>query len=85
MKFIYTIVFGILFTLQPCVSKADIYLLNLDQSIAIAKMKSLDMLSLKQDLKIAEYNLHSATSRFKTHIDLDLTIPNYTETIRQFE
>lgn len=65
--------------------KAEIYNLNLDESISIAKMKSLDMLSLKQDLKIAEYNLRSATSRFRTHIDLKLTTPEYTETIRQFE
>ncbi|HOO85399.1 MAG TPA: TolC family protein [Prolixibacteraceae bacterium] len=66
-------------------TKAETYILNLDESIAIAKMKSLDMLSLKQDLKIAEYNLRSATSRFRTHIDLNLTTPEYTETIRQFE
>lgn len=79
-----TIVFFVLL-LTSTKSKAEIYLLNLDQSIAIAKMKSLDMLSLKQDLKIAEYNLRSATSRFRTHIDLNLTTPNYTETIRQFE
>lgn len=65
--------------------KAETYLLDLDKSISIAKMKSLEMLSLKQDLKIAEYNLRSATSRFKTHIDLNLVTPNYTETIRQFE
>lgn len=65
--------------------KAETYYLDLEKSIGIAKLKSLDMLSLKQDLKIAEYNLKSATSRFKTHIDLDLTTPNYTETIRQFE
>jgi outer membrane protein len=59
--------------------------LDLAESIAIAKMKSFDMLSLKQDLKIAEYNLKSATSRFKTHVDLDLDVPNYTETVRQYE
>ena len=67
------------------VSHAETYVLDLETSISIAKMKSLDMLSLKQDLKIAEYNLKSATSGFKTHIDMDLTVPNYTETIRQFE
>lgn len=65
--------------------KAETHRLDLDQSIAIAKMKSFDMLSLKQDLKIAEYNLKSTTSRFKTHVDLDLNMPNYTETVRQFE
>ncbi|MBN2806215.1 MAG: TolC family protein, partial [Prolixibacteraceae bacterium] len=65
--------------------KAEIFTLDLDKSISIAKMKSLEMLSLKQDLKIAEYNLKSATSRFRTHVDLNLVSPNYTETIRQFE
>jgi len=64
---------------------AETYLLDLEKSISIAKQKSFDMLSLKQDLKIAEYNLKSATSKFKTHIDLNLTTPQYTETVRQFE
>ncbi len=64
---------------------AETYLLDLDKSISVAKLKSYEMLSLKQDLKIAEYNLRSATSRFKTHVDLNLTSPEYTETIRQFE
>ena len=66
-------------------AKAETYLLDLDKSISIAKLKSLQMLSLKQDLKISEYNLRSATSRFKTHVDMDLVSPNYTETVRQFE
>lgn len=78
------LLFVIILFLVFC-AKAETHHLNLDKSIAIAKMKSLDMLSLKQDLKIAEYNLKSVTSRFKTHIDLNLTVPNYTETIRQFE
>lgn len=65
--------------------KAEVYTLDLEASISIAKMKSLDILSLKEDLKIAEANLKSATSRFKTHVNLDLNTPNYTETIRQFE
>jgi putative ABC transport system ATP-binding protein len=36
---------------------SETYLLDLDKSISIAKLKSYEMLSLKQDLKIAEYNL----------------------------
>lgn len=64
---------------------AETHQLDLAESIAIAKIKSYDMLNLKQDLKIAEYNLKSATSRFKTHVDLQLDVPNYTETVRQFE
>jgi outer membrane protein len=85
MKFISFTIILFLLMLTAAKVKSETYLINLDQSIAIAKMKSLDMLSLKQDLKIAEYNLRSATSRFKTHVDLNLTTPNYTETVRQFE
>ena len=65
--------------------KAETYQLDLQSSIEIAKLRSYDMLIIKQDLKIAEYNLRSATSRYKTHITMDLTAPEYTETIRQFE
>lgn len=64
---------------------AETYLLDLEKSISIAKEKSYDMLNLKQDLKISEYNLKSATSKFKTHVDLNLASPQYTETVRQFE
>jgi outer membrane protein TolC len=64
---------------------AEVYVLDLEKSIKIAQEKSLDMLSLQQDLKIAEFNLKSATSAFKTHVDLNLVSPQYTETVRQFE
>lgn len=80
--------FSFLFLLMISMSSllfAETYLLDLEKSIVIAKQKSFDMLRLKQDLKIAEYNLKSATSRFKTHIDLNLVSPQYTETVRQFE
>jgi outer membrane protein TolC len=78
---------SLLFTLLSFVVKvqAETHQLDLDKCISVAKLKSIEMLSLKQDLKIAEYNLRSATSRFKTHVDLDLQTPQYTETIRQFE
>ena len=65
--------------------QSETHLLTLEKSIEIAKNKSLTMLQLEQDLRIAEYNLNSATSRLKTHINLNLTIPEYTETVRQFE
>jgi outer membrane protein TolC len=59
--------------------------LTLDESIEIAKGKSFIMLRLEQDLKIAEYNLKSATNRLKTNINLRLGLPQYTETVRQWE
>lgn len=63
----------------------EIYMLDLQQSIEIAKEKSHRMLILNQVLAQAGYELKAATSRLKTHIELNLTVPDYTETIRQFE
>jgi len=57
----------------------DIYHLTLEESIEISRNKSFSMLRLRQDLKIAEYNLKSATSRLKTHIDMEFTLPQYTK------
>jgi outer membrane protein len=62
----------------------ETYLLDLDKSISIAKLKSFEMLSLKQDLRVAECNLRWATSRFKTHINLNMTVPNYSKSIEQY-
>lgn len=71
--------------LQFSIAKSETYNLDLAKSIEIAKEKSYSMKYLVQDFKIAEYNLKSATSRFKTHINMNFTAPEYTETIRTFE
>jgi len=73
------------FLLMSFLSFGETYVLDLEQSIAVAREKSFSMLRLVQDFKIAENNLKAATSRFKTHIDLNITSPEYTETIRTFE
>jgi outer membrane protein len=75
----------ILTTVSLNTTFAETYLLDLQKSIELAKTKSFTMQRLVQDFKIAEYNLKSATSRFKTHIDLNFVSPEYTETIRTFE
>ena len=75
----------ILLKASSLVFPQEIYLLDLERSIAIAKEKSHKMLILNQDLIRAKHLLKSATSSFKTHINLDLMVPNYTETIRQWE
>lgn len=72
-------VFSILATAQ------QVYNLDLESSINIAKEKSKTMLKLKQSLEGVGYDLKAATSRFKTHVDLDLVTPRYSKTIRQFE
>jgi outer membrane protein len=66
-------------------TSAETYHLDLEKSIELARNKSYSMKRLEQDLRIAEFNLKAATSRFKTHIDLNFVTPQYTETIRQFE
>lgn len=67
------------------VAKADTYLLTLQESIELAKEKSYTMRNLNEDLKIAEYNLKSATSSLKTHIDFSLTMPEFNQTVRTWD
>ena len=67
------------------VTKADTYLLTLQESIELAKEKSYTMRNLKEELKIAEYNLKSATSSLKTHIDFSLTMPEFNQTVRTWD
>lgn len=66
-------------------ANAEIYVLNLDKSIEVAKEKSLDMLSLRQDLLIAEFRLKSATSRYRTKVSLALVSPNYNEGVESYK
>src|SRR5665648_1020921 len=63
----------------------QIYNLDLESSIELAKEKSKTMLILQQNFKKASYDLKAATSSFKTHADIDFVMPRYTETIRQWE
>jgi len=65
-------------------SKSETYNLDLQKSIEIAKEKSYNMLNLVQDFKIAEYNLKSATSRLKTHIELNFVSPEYSNRVTDF-
>ena len=66
-------------------AKAETYLLTLEASIDLAEEKSYTMRNLKEDLKIAEYNLKSATSSLKTHIDFSLTMPEFNQTVRTWD
>ena len=66
-------------------TRAETYLLTLQESIGLAKEKSYTMRNLKEELKIAEYNLKSATSSLKTHIDFSLTMPEFNQTVRTWD
>jgi outer membrane protein len=83
-QLIMSLLAGFLHQFNPIFSQ-EIYTLDLQQSIEIAKEKSHQMLILKQVLAQAGYELKAATSRLKTHIDLNLTVPDYTQTVRKFE
>lgn len=63
----------------------QVYNLDLESSIQLAREKSRTMLILQQSLKKASYDLKAATSTFKTHVSMDMVIPQYTNTIRQWE
>jgi outer membrane protein len=63
----------------------QIYNLDLESSIQLAREKSKTMQILQQSLKKSSYDLKAATSSFKTHVSMDLVMPQYTETIKQFE
>ena len=66
-------------------AKAETYHLSLKASIELAKEKSYTMRNLQENLKIAEYNLKSATSSLKTHIDFSLTMPEFNQTVRTWD
>lgn len=84
MKKLY-FTFTLLSTFLMTPISQNVYTLTLEESIKIAKEKSYSMLRLSEDLRIAEYNLKSATSRLRTHIDMTIGAPQYNETIESWK
>ena len=80
-----TTTFLLSFALASAGSAQQIYNLDLESSIRLAKEKSKTMLILQQSLRRASYDLKAVTSSFKTHVDIDFVLPQYTETIRHWE
>lgn len=76
---------ALLFFCTLLLQSQTIHTLTLEESIEIAKEKSYSMLRLGEDLKIAEYNLKSATSRLKTNINMTISAPQYSETIESWK
>jgi len=63
----------------------EIYRLDLETSILLARQKSIRMQLLEQRLQSAAFNLKAAVSQNRTHISMDMTLPQYTETVKQWE
>ncbi|MFA6129099.1 MAG: TolC family protein [Bacteroidales bacterium] len=71
--------------ISPLAKAQEVYRLDLETSILLARQKSIRMQMLNQQLQTASFNLKATTSRLKTHASLDMTLPQYTETVKQWE
>ncbi|MDR2145992.1 MAG: TolC family protein, partial [Tannerella sp.] len=65
--------------------KGQIYHLSLEESIEIARKQSFDIQNLLQEQIVAENELKAATASLRTNVFMDLTLPQYTENVRQWE
>jgi outer membrane protein len=63
----------------------EIYHLDLESSILLAKSQNTRMLILQQSLNRAAFDMKAARSSLMTKVNLNMTIPQYTETVRQWE
>lgn len=85
IKLIASFLIAVCITQTAVSQEKNIHKLDLDKSIAIAKEQSYTILKLREALKSSEYQLKAATSSFKTHINMDLTAPNYSEAITAYQ
>lgn len=67
------------------VAAQEVHYLDLETAVAVAKNQSPSMRLLKKQLETAGYNLKSTTSAYKTHVDLDLILPQYDANIREYQ
>ncbi|NJK86356.1 MAG: hypothetical protein HC906_10690 [Bacteroidales bacterium] len=81
IKFYILCLFSVVFSGLNGWSQDQVYNLDLQSSIDIALEKSFDMKILRADLAESKYNLQTAVRRFRTHLDLDITLPDYSESI----
>ena len=62
-----------------------VYNLDLESSILLAKSQNNRMLILQERLRKASYDMKAARSGLRTHVNMNMILPQYTETIRQWE
>ena len=75
----------LIFSCSGFLPAQKIYQFDIDKSIEFAKKQSYTMRLLQQDVNSARYELKAAKSNYKTHVNLNFTAPDYSETIRQWE
>ena len=62
-----------------------IHVLTLEKAQQLARENSFKMRSLLEDFKIARFELNAARNRFKTQVNLNLDLPDYSETISSLQ
>jgi len=80
-------IFFILLILCSAIQSVDsqVYHLSLEESIEIAKSQSYEIQSLMQEQIIAESELKAATALLRTNVSMNFVLPQYTETIREWQ
>ena len=73
------------FLLYVPIIAQNLHTLSLDDCLNIARTKSFQMKNLKENLHIAELQLKAAVNSFRTNVDLNLTAPDYSETISSLQ
>ncbi|MFC1573657.1 TolC family protein [Candidatus Latescibacterota bacterium] len=78
-------VFGIFVCSFFAVDAEAQYVLTLNDAIDVALEKSYDMKSLRLSLTQSEKNYQAAKYRFRTQVDMDLSVPSWSERISAVE
>ena len=63
----------------------DIHRLDLETTIQIAKRQSPTMMTLMRDLELAQNNLVATMAGYKPQVSLNVTLPQYSESIVKYE
>lgn len=67
------------------VAWGQVYHLSLEESIEIAKKQSYEIQSLLQENIIAENEMKAATALLRTNMSMQFSLPQYTETVREWQ
>lgn len=74
-----------IFLITPLTIAQEVHLLDLSKCLNIAAESNFRMRILREDLSAAEFHLTSATNRFKTRVDMNMLLPSFEETMKEFE
>ncbi|MCB0283394.1 MAG: TolC family protein [Calditrichaeota bacterium] len=74
----------VLFSVLVSTQAQDVHYLSLEECLSIAREKNYDIRYLQEEFNVAQAQLTAATNRFKTQVNLNFDVPNYSETISSF-